>query len=516
MRNPRVAIIGGGVGGLTAALLLAARGLEVTVLERAAAVGGKLRQAVVDGQPIDAGPTVFTMRWVFDEILAEAGATLDDHLTLQPASILARHAWSESELLDLHADSNASADAIGRFAGAAAARGYRAFCERARRVYGVLEPAFIRATQPTAFSVGRAGGLVFLDVSPFASLWRALGKNFADPRLRQLFGRYATYCGCSPFHGPATLMLIAHVEQSGVWMVDGGMQRIARMLENLAEARGARFRLNAEVAEVLSRDGRAAGVRLSDGEVIDCDAVIANADVAALASGAFGPAARRAVGDTGSAARSLSAVTWAMLAEAEGFPLERHTIFFGGDSRGEFADLVDRGRLPRDPTVYVCAQDRGAGADPAGRPERLLCLVNAPARGDRSEPDATEVARCETQVFALMARAGLRLTMDAARTQRTTPQDFDRLFPGSGGALYGRAVHGWQASFRRPGAKTRLPGFYLAGGSVHPGAGLPMAAMSGRMAAARLIADLASMRRFHAMATPGGMSMRSATTESMG
>ncbi len=271
MQDERVAIIGGGIGGLTAALLLAARGLDVVLLERAAAIGGKMRETVIDGRAIDAGPTVFTMRWVFDEILAKAGTTLEDHLTLRPAGILARHAWGSSARLDLHADIEASADAIGVFAGAGAAHGYRAFCDRARRIYRVLEPAFIRAARPSPVSVAIAGGIgAFRQVSPFATLWGALGEHFSDPRLRQLFGRYATYCGCSPFQAPATLMLIAHVEQSGVWLVEGGMHRIARMLRVLAEARGATVRTGVEVAEIMAGGGRVSGVRLADGEIIAC------------------------------------------------------------------------------------------------------------------------------------------------------------------------------------------------------------------------------------------------------
>jgi 1-hydroxycarotenoid 3,4-desaturase len=508
MTEGGVAIIGAGIGGLTAALLLAARGVKVTVFERAATVGGKMREITVGGQPIDAGPTVFTMRWVFDEILDQVGTTLEEHVQLHPAGILARHAWNATERLDLHADIGASAEAIGAFAGPGAARGYREFCDRARRLYSLLEPSFIRTARPSPLSVAMAGGIgAFRDVSPFATLWRALGEHFTDPRLLQLFGRYATYCGCSPFHAPATLMLIAHVEQSGVWFVEGGMHRIARMLRRLAEARGAVFRMGVEVTGIVARHGRAAGVRLADGESVSCDAVIANADVAALAAGRFGAAAQRAVPIKGAAERSLSAITWAMVAEPEGFPLDRHNIFFGDDSAGEFADLFDHGRLPASPTVYVCAQDRGAGHDPSGQSERLLCLVNAPARGDQFQPDPTEVARCETTAFALMARAGLRLKPHPEATVMTTPSGFEQLFPATGGALYGRTVHGWQASFQRPTARTRLPGLYLAGGSVHPGAGVPMAAMSGRLAAERLIADRASTRRFHRMAMPGGMSM---------
>ncbi len=511
MQDDRVVVIGAGIGGLAAALLLAARGLAVTVVERAEGPGGKMREVAIGGARIDAGPTVFTMRWVLDELLAEAGARLDEHLTLRPAGLLARHAWDDGAVLDLFADLDRSAEAIGAFAGGAAADGYRAFCARARAVYGALEHAFLRGSRPSPVSLvvraGLGGVRDLLSASPFALLWDALGEHFADPRLRQLFGRYATYSGSSPFAAPATLMLIAHVEQAGVWLVEGGMHRVARVLAALAEARGATFRYGAEAVEILTERGRAAGVRLASGERIGADAVVCNADVAALAAGLFGQAACRAVDGTNDAVRSLSAVTWTLRARATGFALPRHAVFFAPDYQAEFDAIFTRGRLPAEPTVYVCAQDRDDAAAAPDGPERLLVLVNAPPTGDRAPPSPQEIASCEQATFARLARSGLRLDPEGAPIV-TTPAEFARMFPATGGALYGRAVHGWRASFRRPGGATRLPGLVLAGGSVHPGPGVPMAAMSGRLAAAAVLRDLASTRRSRPVAMPGGMSMR--------
>ena len=514
MGTERVAVIGAGVGGLVAALELASRGLDVTVLERAAAPGGKMREVEVGGTRLDAGPTVFTMRWVFEEIFAAAGASLDEHLTLHPADILARHAWSGGERLDLFADVERSADAIGAFAGPAEARGFRTFCARAGRIYRTLDHAFIRSPRPSLPGLIRGAGVRNLGgISPFTTLWRALGEHFRDLRLRQLFGRYATYCGSSPFLAPATLMLVAHVEQDGVWLVEGGMHQIAAALARLAARHGAQFRYGADVTGIAIAGGRVAGVSLATGERIAADAVVCNADVAALAGGHLGREAVGAVPGVPHSARSLSALTWALAAETEGFPLLRHTVFFSDDYPAEFEDIIRRSRLPAAPTVYVCAQDRndrGAGA-PDG-PERLLCLVNAPPTGDSHPFSATEIERCEERTFSQLQRCGLQVRRRPEATVVTTPADFNRLFPGTGGALYGQASHGWAASFQRPGARSRLPGLYLAGGSTHPGPGVPMAALSGRMAAASLLADLASTSQSRRTATLGGMLTRSATT----
>lgn len=512
MASRRVVVIGAGVGGLAAAADLARRGLSITVLERQPTVGGKLRETAIGGTRIDSGPTVLTMRWVLEELFADAGEDLAGRLTLRPAETLARHAWGDGTRLDLFADVGRSTEAIGAFAGAAEARAYAGFCARAEQIYRALERPFVRAPLPTPLSLARAVGISDLArIMPLATMARAIAEHFRDPRLRQLFGRYATYCGASPFLAPATLMMVAHVGRSGVWLVDGGMQRIAEALSALAQARGASVRTGAAVAEILVTGGRARGVRLVSGERIAADAVVANADAAALAAGKLGPAAAAATPRVKPEERSLSAVTWAMTASAEGFPLSRHTVFFSRDDAAEFDALFNKRQLPGEASVYVCAQDRtDTGPQAPAGPERLLLLINAPAAGDSCQPAAQEIARCETTMFALLTRCGLRLTFRPETVARTTPTDFERLFPGTGGALYGPATHGAMASFRRAGSRTKIAGLYLAGGGTHPGAGLPMAILSGRLAAASLLADQpptrASTVPSRPMATPGGMS----------
>lgn len=511
MHARRVVIVGAGVAGLVAALELAARGLGVTVVERAKEPGGKMREVEIGDVRLDAGPTVFTMRSIFEEIFADAGASLAEHVTLRPVNILARHAWSPEERLDLFADLERSVDAIGAFAGAAEARRFRQFSEHARRTYETLERSFIRSPRPNPANLVQHAGLRGLAelwrIKPFATLWRALGDYFHDPRLRQLFARYATYCGSSPFLAPATLMLIAHVEQDGVWLVDGGMHRLATALAGLGAARGARFRYETEAAEILIGGGRVAGVRLATGERLEADAVVINADIGAVASGGLGAAIAQAVPGVPRSARSLSAVTWALVADTEEFPLLRHNVFFSGDYAAEFDDIFQRARLPTAPTVYVCAQDRDDAHSAAVLgPERLLCLINAPPTGDSRVFHPVEIEQCEQRTFDLLERCGLRVHRRIENTKVTTPADFERLFPGTGGGLYGQASHGWRASFSRPGARTRIPGLYLAGGSTHPGAGVPMAALSGRMAAASLLTDLASTRQWRGMAINGGTS----------
>ena len=513
LNEHKVVVIGAGMAGLVAALQLAQKSLSVTLVEAASAPGGKMRQLMVDGAPIDSGPTVFTMRWVFEQIYANAGAKLEEELHLTALPVLARHAWGPDECMDLFANPALSRDAIARFAGPAEAARFMQFCKQARDLYNTLEGPFIRSQSPTLASMagdlGMQGLAVLAALGPLSSLWNSLGEYFHDPRMRQLFARYATYCGSSPWQAPATLMLITQVELDGVWSVQGGMHALAQSLANLAIRQGVNIRYATPCERIEINAGKVCGVRLANGETLPADSVVFNGDVSALGQGLLGDAVKKSAKAVRPSKRSLSALTWSIHAPTSGFALDRHNVFFQSDYASEFTDIFSRARLPRQPTVYICAQDRG-GDDKQTEPEadRLLCLVNAPAEGNGKPLTDSEINECEQKSFAMLERYGLRIQRNQQNTQRTTPAQFHQLFPGSGGALYGMATHGWMSAFARNGAKTKIPGLYLAGGSVHPGPGVPMAAMSGQIAAATLWAHLDSTSRSRRVVISGGTSMQ--------
>jgi 1-hydroxycarotenoid 3,4-desaturase len=513
IQTPRVVVVGAGIGGLVSALVLAHQGLDVTLVESANQPGGKIRQVQVDGVGVDSGPTVFTMKWVLDQMLESLGTSLEDILQLEPIGVLARHAWDASpQRLDLYSDTARTADAIAQFSSPQEARRFLNFCQQTQRLYDTLEKPYIRSERPNLLSMvsdlGLSGMATLTGLGPFATLWRSLGRHFHDPRLQQLFGRYATYCGSSPWSAPATLMLVAQVELDGVWSVKGGMFQVASALAKLGETHGVKARYGVSCAQIHTQQGRVSGIELSTGEHLDADHVVFNGDVAALASGMLGQSSRPGFQAVSAQERSLSAMTLSMHAKTSGFPLVRHNVFFNQDYRAEFDDIFRKRQLPSQGTVYVCAQDRNDDGLAHATSERLLCLVNAPADGDTHTFNASEIHACESSSMALMRRCGLEIEVSPQQVVRTLPQDFARLFPGSGGALYGQATHGWMSAFRRPSARSKVPGLYTAGGSVHPGPGVPMAAMSGRLAAATLMADLGLTKKSPRVVISGGMSMR--------
>jgi 1-hydroxycarotenoid 3,4-desaturase len=490
-----IAVIGAGMGGLAAAIRLAVLGRRVVLFEAGGSVGGKMRTMPSAAGPVDAGPTVLTLRDVFDDLFATAGVRLDDRLTLTPLPILARHLWSDGSSLDLHADPEANAAAIRALAGPGAEAEFRAFGRHTAALRLAFEGSVMRA--PGA----RLGALTLAALArpalwpalmPGVSLAADLRRRFTDPRLRQLFGRYATYVGGMPQSAPAVLALIWQAEGAGVWAVQGGMARLAQAMGDLARELGVDIRLDTPVARIRVDGGQVRALQPRDGDEVPVAAVVFNGDPRALSLGLLGPDVSRALPRHATEPRSLSARVWAFAGQPRtapgGIEPAYHTVYFADTEEAEFAPLA-RAENPGAPTIYVCAQDRALGTPPGtpGGLERFEMILNAPPLPHAIPEEADP---CRHATFTRLARMGLRFDTLPQLDSLTRPQDFDRLFPGSAGSIYGRSPAGVAATFLRPRATTRIPGLVLAGGGVHPGAGVPMATLSGMHAAAAVSAYL--------------------------
>ena len=505
---PKTVVVGAGIGGLAAALRLAHRGCDVTVIDMHGAAGGKMRTVPSVAGPVDAGPTVLTMRPVFDALFADAGETLDDHVTLTPLTTLARHYWDDGTCLDLVADEGQSIANIRAAFGARAAEEFTRFSNRAARLFDAFDGPMMREAAPRqlalAGTVMRQPRLI-RDMAPHRTLAGLLKQGFSDPRLAQLFGRYATYVGGSPYASPAILALIWQAEARGVWTVKGGMNQLARAIEGLARARGAVFHYNTRATRITRQNGQVSGVQ-TEAAHFPADTVVFNGDPNALATGLLGDGIKDAVKPAHVTPRSLSAYVHAFAAAPEGVDLAHHTVFFGHDPKAEFAALA-KGEMPTDATLYLCAQDHGQLA--ADAVQRFEIIMNAPPI---PRDPTKEKPPCQTQIFNRFRDFGLQFTPTPGPEALTTPAGFDALFPASHGSLYGRSPHGLMAAFNRPTARTTVPGLYLCGGGAHPGAGVPMATLSAQHAAEAIMRDHASTSTSRPTAMRGGMSTGSAMT----
>ncbi len=456
--------------------------------------------------PVDAGPTVLTMKPVFERLFADVGTTLDQHVIFEQEPVLARHFWPDGTSLDLMSDHAASMEQIGHVFGARSATEFDTFCQRAARLFEAFEGPMMQSAAPT---LGGLTGVVLRDPSliramtPHKNLAQMLRGQFTEPKLPQLFARYATYVGGLPGQSPALLSLIWEAERRGVWHVKGGMHQLARAIADLAAQRGAVFHYDTPVNRIEMQDGRAFAVETDAGRM-PVDAVLFNGDPRALETGLLGSAVQGAVPKTATQPRSLSANVYAFAATpTEGFPLAAHNVFFANDPIREYLPL-GKGQPQNDPTLYICAQDRFAGSLPEG-PERFEIILNAPPTQQTTQTPQ-ETGLCQTLIFNRLAQFGLRFSPAPDVTHLTTPVQFNALFPASMGSLYGRSPRGMMAAFQRPTVRSRIKGLYLVGGGVHPGAGVPMATLCAAHVAGAMILDLCLTSTSPPQDTHGGMS----------
>ena len=503
--RPRAIVIGAGIAGLAAALRLAARGMQVTLLERHNHPGGKIRTLDSAAGAVDAGPTVLTMRHVFDDLFAYAGEQLKDHVTLIPQSVLARHFWPDGSTLDLHADPLQSREAIAAFAGSRSAKEFTRFHKRTQKLFEAFDAPMMQAPEPKLRElipyVLRQPHLIPA-MAPLSTLKKSLARSFSDPRLVQLFGRYATYVGGAPHFSPAILALIWQAEAEGVWVVEGGMHKLARAVAKLARQQGVDIRYNTHVDRIAITGGRATGVEINGTYLLEAEAILYAGDPRALATGRMGTALKIVAPQTAKLPRSFSARVHSFAATPTGPDLAHHNVFFAADPDSEFKDLA-AGRIPSDPTLYLCAEDRGQHTPPPML-ERFEMISNAPA-SDKETP-REELTEWHHRIIQRMASMGVTFTPTPTAETITTPAQFATLFPETLGALYGQTPHGLTASLQRPTARTPIAGLWLAGGCTHPGAGVPMATLSARHAAEAILHAQTSTSMSAPTVMPGGTS----------
>lgn len=489
--STRVTVVGGGIGGLAAATRLGAAGCRVVLFERNEVLGGKLAEHVEGGYTFDVGPSLVTLPHVFDEVLGCAGMRLADEVDLVRLDPQFTYHWPDGSALTVHDEPEATAAALEAFS-PGAGTAWRRFDDHARRIWDVSERTFFAGPMSNPWSLLRRmrSPLDLVAIDPLRTLHRVAAAYFADPRLRQWAGRYATYSGSSPYRAPATLACIPHVESRyGCWYPMGGLGALRDALERAARSVGVEVQTGAEVVRVLTagdgagrdrRDGAVEGVELADGSRHRADVVVANTDAEHLY--------RDLCPDDGAlrrvrrARRSTSG--FVVCVGVRGFTpgITHHNVWFSAAGRAEF-DALAAGRLAPEPTVYACVSSLTDASQAPHGCENWFLLVNTPpgVEVDREAYGAVVLDR--------LAAHGIELRHRAEVLHTLAPADLAVRYRAPGGAIYGTSSDGRRAAFVRPRNRGVRRGLYLVGGSSHPGGGLPLVTMSARIVADMVAAD---------------------------
>ena len=490
LRSMRIGIVGAGFGGLSAAARLASDGHQVDVFEKQLGPGGKAFEERINGYRFDTGPSLLTMRQVFSQLFAECGEDLGDWVQTVPLDPICHYFWDDGTRLHSRPSPGAFALELQNALGEDPA-GLYAHLERSREIYDITAELFLwhslheRSTfgSPVFRRALRRVGRI----DAFRTMDKANRAHFRNPKAVQLFNRYATYNGSSPYLTPATLNIIPHVEYGiGAWAIRGGIHALPQAMARLAESRGSRLHYGTTVEAIRTagygRNRSVLGLSV-DGRNVDYDIVISNADVT--------PTYERLLRDTDARlyrryqklepSSSGMVFYWGTRSSYPEFGV--HNILFSNDYPGEFADLFEHGRMPTDPTVYINITSKVDPGDAPAGGENWFILVNAPA--DSGQDWEAERLRTRERVLArLRSVLGRDVESDIAVESHMLPPDIQRKTDSHRGSLYGISSNARLSAFlRHPNRSRRYRGLYFAGGSAHPGGGMPLATLSGKICA---------------------------------
>ena len=495
-----VGIVGGGLGGLAAACTLAARGHKVTLMERNAWLGGKAAVLEEDGFRFDMGPTILTMPRVLERVFAEAGRDMADYLDLRRLDPQWRCFYDDGTVLDLRDDRKAAADEIGKLS-PPDREGFERFMQVASRLSDVSDRFFfwrsvedLRDTMNLKqnMSLGTLQDVMALRMH--RTVAGQIKKDVKDKRVAQMLEHFIQYVGSSPLASPAVLCGIAQMQLGeGVWYPMGGTRAVPVALTRLAEELGVDIRTGVEIDRIDVEDGRAAAV-VADGDAMRFDKVVSNMDSVRTYRDLIGGKAWQDFGYRKREAACSGVVLYLGLDRAYEH-LAHHNFVFSRDPEEEFGAIYDEGRPAPDPTAYIAAPMRTeAGTDTACAPEggeALYILVHTPHLRPGHDWSKMLPEYRRTILDKLGRAAGMEDLEERIVFERTlTPQDINDRYKVLDGAIYGLVSHGRVNGAFKPGNRSRqVRDLYLAGGSAHPGPGMPMALMSGWIAANSLDGD---------------------------
>ncbi|WP_211748534.1 phytoene desaturase family protein [Paenibacillus sp. Marseille-Q4541] len=485
--SKKVIVIGGGLGGLSCAMRLAADGHDVEVLEKNERAGGKLNIRSGQGYSFDTGPSILTMPWVLEQLFESTGRRLEDYMTLVRVEPQWRTFFEDGVSIDVTSDLPKMISII-REISEEDAKGFLKYLQYCQKLYD-LNRNSIYSKSLSGLDELRAMHTIkeLLAMDPLRTMSQSTSKYLKDKHLRQLFNFFIMYIGSSPYHAPAVLSQLVYVQLGlGIYYVKGGMYNIAKGMLRALEEQGVRVRTNAKVSRINTKGQTATGVTLEDGTIIEADLVVSNLEAIPTyhsllkdQNGAVGTAKK-----LNKYAPTVSGLVLLLGVDKTYEQLLHHNFFFSRDPEKEFHDMFNKGIPSDDPTVYIGVSSKSDETQAPQGKENLFVLTHVPPLKPGKSWESYKDDYREL-VLGKLERMGLTDIREHIEYEYTfIPDDLQQLYGANGGSIYGvttdRKMNG---GFKIPSKSELINNLYFVGGSTHPGGGVPMVTLSGQLTA---------------------------------
>ncbi|MBO9129154.1 phytoene desaturase family protein [Bacillus sp. 165] len=489
----KVVIIGGGLGGLSAAIKLAGQGHEVTILEKNERAGGKLNIRSGKGYTFDTGPSILSMPWVLEQLFESVGRNIHDYIQIERIEPQWRTFFEDGTVIDLLGDLPSMLEQLKTISPTDAERFFD-YMSYASKLYDLNMKSFYKRSLSGLSELRSMHNLKeLLAMDPMKSMDQATKKYFKDKHLQQLFNFLIMYIGSSPYHAPAVLSQLAHVQLGlGIYYVQGGMYNIAKAMLKVLDELGVEVKTNSKVTKVITKGTRATGIELENGDIVHGEIIVSNLEAIPAYETLLEdhPLASKAAKDLEKYIPTVSGLVLLLGVNKKYDTLEHHNFFFSKDPEREFHQIFNEGIPSDDPTIYIGISSKSDKSQAPENKENLFVLTHVPPlKKGESWSGFTEKYR--DVVLTKLERMGVSDLRSHIEFEYTfTPDDLRELYGANGGSIYGvatdRKVNG---GFKVPSRSKALENLYFVGGSTHPGGGVPMVTLSGQLTADLIIED---------------------------
>jgi len=480
----KVIVIGSGIGGLSAAIRLANKGFEVIVYESNSDVGGKLSEIQLGQYRFDAGPSLFTMPSLLEELFASCNKKLSDYFEYQQLEIITHYFYENGVHFTSNKDSKLFAQTLEN-AGLCNAEEIEKYLELSKEYYSITEDVFLRnslhkiSTYTKFRTLGSLLKMYRLPLSKNLHQYNELKIN--NKLLVQYFDRFATYNGSNPYIAPALLSLIPHLEHNiGAFYPKNGMYSIAKALKKLAIEMGVQFYFNTKVTEIVIEKNRVGGV-VANYELVKADYVFSNMDIYFTYKNLL-PIIKMPANIL-KQEMSSSAIVFYWGIKKEFLELGLHNILFSEKYEQEFNDTFGKKTIAKDSTVYINISSKYTKEDAPQNCENWFVMINVPHNnGWQNWDDLIAMAR-QTIINKINRILKTDIEKYIEVEDYLDPRKIEIKASSFGGSLYGSASNSkWAAFLRHKNFSSTVKNLFFCGGSVHPGGGIPLALLSGKIA----------------------------------